>query len=723
MYASLLRCTLVCASMGAPLLAQVSWTKQAPNPTNADMYGLAVVSPNELWTADGEGWVHHSQDGGETWDATKLDTDSLRAVFFIDEQHGWAAGNGFFHTADGGETWIKDSEWGSISDLYFLDAQHGWAAGNGGLTYRTTNGGVTWTWKAVGTIITLSSIWFVDAQNGWTVDIDGRIYHSTDGGQSWTLQWHAHDYLSTLQFFDPQSGWAIGGDTFLRTSNAGQTWTPVAVPPNTWSHGARFADALHGISVGESGNIVITSNGGQLWTTVQPMGGGPDLWDVESADASISSYTGEAGALASTADGGTSWASLQNGGAGTTHGMDAVDAQHAWAANDGGQVLRTEDGGQHWNGVVVPGFDTYGRIDDVDFLDMSLGWAVGRHEFFGSGTGRIVRSTDGGLHWQVQHSVQGAYFEAVEVLDALRVFAIGNVAGGPRFVLRTTNGGQSWMDVSPSQALFMDADFVGANTGWIVGGQIYGTTNGGQNWTLQHTPAQLMYSVSFADALHGWAVGWGPTILATDDGGQTWTPQPIDAPSTNVFWRVQALSRTAAWVSGYGVLARTDDGGQSWETESVPGAATAWLEALHFLDAENGWVGGSSGIWYRAAPWLDIGHALAGAGGAPSLEGDGSLQGGSELTLALAGALPFASTTLVIGLSDISLPFKGGTLVPAPNIVLVGLATNAAGTVTLGATFPTGVPPGLSFFVQAWIADPAGPAGYAASNALAGTAQ
>jgi hypothetical protein len=34
-----------------------------------------------------------------------------------------------------------------------------------------------------------------------------------------------------------------------------------------------------------------------------------------------------------------------------------------------------------------------------------------------------------------------------------------------------------------------------------------------------------LFGVSFTDASTGWAVGFGGTILHTDDGGLTWTPQ------------------------------------------------------------------------------------------------------------------------------------------------------------------------------------------------------
>lgn len=593
--------TLAITLPALPALAQGTWTRQAPIPTASDLYSVSQVSATELWATSATGLVVHTADGGRTWAVNQLASNSLHALFFLDSQRGWAAGNGFFHTTDGGQSWTQDNNWGSIEDLFFLDAKRGWACGNGGVTYYTRNGGVTWSYQAVGTITTLSSIWFVDERRGWTVDIDGRIYRSTNGGRSWTLQFHANDYLSTLQFFDAQEGWAIGGDTFLHTTNGGQTWLPSSVPPGTWSHGARFSDRQNGIAVGEYGNLTRTTDGGQTWQTIAAIGSGPRLWDVESWSITQSVYSGEAGAIATTRNGGVAWRSIQSGGTGATHGLDAADPLRAWAANDGGEVLYTVNGGVRWQRVAVSGFDNYGSVQDVDFFDAALGWAVGRHEFFGGGTGRIVRSTDGGRNWTVQHSVQGAYMEAVEVLGAQTVLALGQIPLGARFILRTTNAGLSWTDVSPSQAVFMDADFVDATTGWVVGGRIYKSTNGGQSWVLQFTPADLLYSVSFSDPLNGWAVGWGPTLLRTTDGGQTWFPQSANAP-TNVLFAVQAITADEAWIAGGdGFVARTIDGGASWQPESLPGGAGAAVESLRFLDPERGWVGGP-GTWHRDLP-------------------------------------------------------------------------------------------------------------------------
>jgi hypothetical protein len=118
------------------------------------------------------------------------------------------------------------------------------------------------------------------------------------------------------------------------------------------------------------------------------------------------------------------------------------------------------------------------------------------------------------------------------------------------------------------------------------------------------------------------------------------------------------------------------------------------------------------------AQWSFLGAGLAGTGGqVPLLTGTGSLVGGTTATLTLSNALPNTTATLVIGLAQLNAPFKGGLLVPSPDVLVFGLPTGPAGTLALSATWPA-LPSGLTIVFQHWIADPAGPVGFSASNGL-----
>lgn len=723
--------------LAAPAAAQ-AWEHQAPRPTNLDLRGVHAVSADEAWAIGDDGVLVHTVDGGATWETTSLPSTSTWTVFFLDAARGWAAGNGFFHTTDGGATWVKDNDWGTITDIRFLDAQRGWACGNGGVTYRTTDGGLTWSYTAVGPIATLRSIFFVDAQHGFTVNIDGDVFESLDGGASWSLV-HASgaSNLNTVRFFDSQEGWVIGGDTFLHTTDGGASWQAASVPPGTWVHGAEFADRLHGWGVGAGGGGVRTVDGGQTWVAMDTSIEGPRLWDVHFADAQNGFLVGETGVLNGSTDGGQSWDLLQSGGAGTTHGLDAVDAQHAWAANDGGEVLRTTDG-HFWQRVEVPGISTHGAVNGVDFLDPQRGWAVGVNETFSGDNAVIVRSLDGGVSWTVQYQdVLGTALHAVEAIDAQRAVAVGTRYTNGGYVLRTTDGGASWQDVSPSKAAFEDVDFVDAQTGWVVGGLIYRTTDGGTTWEEQGGASGLLNGVSFADHQHGWAVGWWGTVLRTTDGGQTWTTQAVpNAPK--VFFDVQAVGADRAWLVGNDRSVRhTADGGQTWTTETLAMDDLNVLEALCFVDAATGWVGGTpyapgGGIWRRDgcdAPLAYCEGGVNSTGQSAAIGHAGSTSvGANDFTLTATGCPPGEFGLFFLGQGRTKKVLGDGYLcVSGPLTRLPVVQTDAAGTVsyTLDLTGAPGVggaiDAGETWDFQLWYRDPGFGAGFNLTDGLEAT--
>lgn len=119
--------------------------------------------------------------------------------------------------------------------------------------------------------------------------------------------------------------------------------------------------------------------------------------------------------------------------------------------------------------------------------------------------------------------------------------------------------------------------------------------------------------------------------------------------------------------------------------------------------------------------WADLGNALAGTSGLPGLLGTGNLTDLAITTLTLGNTLPWTSAWLVIGFANASVPFKGGTLVPSPDVLVGPFAVDGTGGLVISAPWPVGVPPAFSIYLQEWIVDGAGPVGFAASNGLSAT--
>jgi hypothetical protein len=116
--------------------------------------------------------------------------------------------------------------------------------------------------------------------------------------------------------------------------------------------------------------------------------------------------------------------------------------------------------------------------------------------------------------------------------------------------------------------------------------------------------------------------------------------------------------------------------------------------------------------------WSKLGGALAGSAGTPTLAGHGVPEAHEPVSLVVSQAAPSAPATLVIGLELANAPFKGGVLVPTPDVLVSGLVTSPAGNLQIAGAWPAGLPAFFSCVMQLWIADAGGPKGYSASNAV-----
>jgi hypothetical protein len=124
---------------------------------------------------------------------------------------------------------------------------------------------------------------------------------------------------------------------------------------------------------------------------------------------------------------------------------------------------------------------------------------------------------------------------------------------------------------------------------------------------------------------------------------------------------------------------------------------------------------------FAVGTWTDAGGAVAGTAGTPVLDGQGLLLAGTTTTLSLTQGLPGGSAALVLGFSELGAPFKGGVLVPAPDVLIFGLPLDAGGGLELAFAWPDGLPGGLSTWWQCWIPDAGAPFGFAASNGVRAT--
>jgi hypothetical protein len=117
------------------------------------------------------------------------------------------------------------------------------------------------------------------------------------------------------------------------------------------------------------------------------------------------------------------------------------------------------------------------------------------------------------------------------------------------------------------------------------------------------------------------------------------------------------------------------------------------------------------------AVWSILGFGLGGAGGVPSLTGEGAFLSGEEVRMTLGGAPPSSSVAFVFGFETLYAPLFAGTLIPAPALVLEA-ASDGFGVAQLSFLSAAPWPAGLSIYAQGFALHATAPQGLAMSAGL-----
>jgi photosystem II stability/assembly factor-like uncharacterized protein len=134
--------------------------------------------------------------------------------------------------------------------------------------------------------------------------------------------------------------------------------------------------------------------------------------------------------------------------------------------------------------------------------------------------------------------------------------------------------------------------FINSSKGWAVGdnGTILSTQDGGKTWSPQSSnTSQNLTSVAFATPQSGWAVGNNGAILHTEDGGKTWSPQSSNSGS---LYSVAFVTPQSVWaVGGMGTILHTENGGKTWSLQSSNTRQS--LYSVAFATPQSGWAVGN----------------------------------------------------------------------------------------------------------------------------------
>jgi len=429
-------------------------------------------------------------------------------------------------------------------------------------------------------------ICFIDEQKGWAVGAGGVIIHTEDGGETWAQQnvdIPLNVHISSIYFVDEKYGWAtgfsnptvMGGDNssfILSTDNGGEIWQVFKTKKIGWGSNIQFINNKEGWVCGRlNGAIWHTEDGGKTWDIQYTTEERCDWWEMFFLNAQKGWVVGRT--------------SIKKG--------EEYDT-----------IMATKDGGKSWQVQYYQliANDNAARWKySVWFVNEQEGWVA-----IGAEKPILLHTKNGGETWEKHQFNSGAWWDSIQFINQKEGWIAGSEKtkspiGGKGLLFHTKDSGVSWEIQTELETSISQIRFISAQEGWAasLGNFVLHTTDGGKEWEYQVKRKPDLRNVCFIDARLGWAVGLDDkskvVILHTEDGGRSWHKQPCELPigEDQRLEAIHFVDSQHGWAGGSvlgneitGVLLQTNDGGESWSVKK----SGYMPHDLYFSDFQNGWM-------------------------------------------------------------------------------------------------------------------------------------
>lgn len=281
---------------------------------------------------------------------------------------------------------------GRFDDVFFLNENLGWAAGNGGLVMKTIDGGLNWTLEAEFEGTYIRNIEFLTANTGFLGTLDNVFYKTSDGGTTWhPVPLPQSDFYHTVCGMDAVDsntiftcGAYFGPPAIYKSLNGGLTWEFIDMSAYAESLvEILFVTAEKGYVSGGNANggiILKTTDGGVTWTEIYNTGiPGEWVWKMQRLFSNSNVMFGAVesvaplnGKLIKSTDAGATWVSKEVPDT-DIQAVGFVTENHGWMGGHHSGFLETFDAGTTWINTGLGG-----NLNRIQFFDENLAYCSGQ---------------------------------------------------------------------------------------------------------------------------------------------------------------------------------------------------------------------------------------------------------------------------------------------------------------------------------------------------------